>query len=87
MNSYINHPMVGDIYILHEDNIYAPMKIDKIEAEQIWMINYVYYFEEAVPDREQISDNEFDESTYLIYEHSELLRMFEEGIIVEIYRE
>lgn len=87
LDDFIENPEVGDIYILKDEDVYAPIKIDRIEENEIWMRNYLYMFAEAVPDRQQILDGEFDQSSHLIYKRSELERMYEEGKIVEIYRD
>jgi len=87
LKNYAENPRVGDIYIFQEDNVYAPVRIDKMENDQIWMLNYQYFFSEAVPDREQILDDEFDLNNHLIYEREELRRMFEQGRVAEIYRD
>ena len=87
LSEYIDNPEKGDIYILNEDDIYAPIRIDRIESSEIWMLNYMFFFSDAVPDREQILDHEFDQSNHLIYERSELKKMYEEGKVVEIYRD
>lgn len=87
LDKYINHPEIGDIYILQDEEIYAPIKVDRIDDKEIWMRNYIYIFADAVPDREQILDHEFDLSNHLIYDREEILLMYENGKIVEIYRD
>ncbi len=87
LDEYANDPKVDDIYVMYADEIYAPMKIDLIDGSQISMVSSLYFFEGDVPNREDILDSEFDYSTYATYEHTDLLDMYEEGRIVEIYRD
>jgi hypothetical protein len=81
----IENPKVGMIYIFQEDEIYAPMRIDSIAAQQLYMRNYLFTFVDAIPKRNQIIGEEFDLNFFAIYEKSEILRLYEAGNIVKAY--
>lgn len=81
----IKEPKEGQIYIFEEDNVYAPMRIDSIGEQHVYMRNYLYFFTDAIPERDQILAQEFDLAFFAIYEQSELNRLFEEGQLVKIY--
>ena len=87
LDDYIQNPKVNDIYIMHADELYAPFKIIEIDKNQIWTVYYYYNFTDAVPDRNQILEEEFDLSAHFIYEKQDLIKMYQEGRIVEIYRD
>ena len=77
--------LISKIYIFHEDNVYAPMRLDSIGNQQLYMRNYLYIFADAVPKKEQIIAEEFDLQIIVIYEQEELDRLYAEGILVKIY--
>ena len=81
----LSDPQVGQIYIFHEDNVYAPMRLDSIGNQQLYMRNYLYIFADAVPKKEQIIAEELDLQIMAIYEQEELDRLYAEGILVKIY--
>ncbi|MDG1916087.1 MAG: hypothetical protein P8I55_16050 [Crocinitomix sp.] len=81
----IANPKVGMIYIFQEDEVYAPMRIDSIAEQQLYMRNYLFTFVDAVPKRKQIIAEEFDLNFYAIYEKREIRRLYEVGNIVKVY--
>mgnify|MGYP000601200935 CR=1 FL=1 len=81
----VKEPKKGQIYIFEEDNVYAPMRIDSIGEKHIYMRNYLYFFADAIPARDQILAQEFDLAFFAIYERTELNSLFEEGKLVKIY--
>jgi hypothetical protein len=87
LNELIREPKAGDIYILEHDEVYAPIRISEVTHSQLSFYQYYYSFGEAIPDREQILDHEWDHEFVAIYERSEINSMFEEGRIAEIYRD
>lgn len=82
----VAHPTVGTIYIFQEDEVYAPMRIDSISEEQLFMRNYLFLFTDAIPKQAQILNDEFDLNFYAIYEKGEIQRLFKEGNLVKAYR-
>jgi hypothetical protein len=82
----LNDPQPGDIYILEEEGIYYPMKIDSVAAHEVYMVNSKFMFTDAIPQPEDLPDGDFDYGFHLIYEPVELKRLFNEGALVEIYR-
>ena len=87
LDDYMNDPQKGDIYVMYADEVYAPMKIEIVEENQISMVSSLYFFENIVPDRVDIIDSEFDYNTHVTYLRSDLIGMYEDGRIVEIYRD
>lgn len=83
--TWLSDPQVGQIYIFHADNVYAPMRLDSIRNQQLYMRNYLYIFADAVPKKDQIIAEEFDLQFMAIYEQEELDRLYHEGILVKIY--
>ncbi len=47
----LNHPQTGQIYIFHKDNVYAPMRLDSIGNQQLYMRKYLYIFADALPKK------------------------------------
>lgn len=80
------NPKVGVIYIFQEDEVYAPMRIDSIANNQLFMRNYIYLFSDAIPKRVQILSEEFDLNFYAIYETREIKRLYEVGNLVKAYQ-
>lgn len=87
LEDYFQNPKVGDIYILGKSDIYAPIKVASFDQETINFYQYLYPFAEGVPDREQLMDEEWDNYLTATYERKELKRMWDEGMIFEIYRD
>lgn len=83
----VEKPAVGDIYVFEAGDIFAPMKVNRIEADQIVFYQYIYSFADAVPKRIQIRDDEWDEEYDAIYDRKEIKRLFKEGKIAIIYRD
>lgn len=81
----LDHPQTGQIYIFHEDNLYAPMRLDSVGTSQLFFRNYIFLFADAVPAQEQILADEFDLQFMAIYEKTELIRLYQEGLLVKIY--
>ena len=81
----LNHHKVGNIYILNEESLYAPMRLDSISDSKLFMRNYLFQFSDAVPERNQILDYEFDLDFYAIYDTTEMRRLYNEGGLVKIY--
>jgi hypothetical protein len=87
LDDYYENPEIGDIYILYRGKLYAPMRINQVNERTISFSQYLFSFGQAVPDRELILDNEWDLNFDAVYERSELDRLWEEDVIVEIYRD
>lgn len=85
----IHDPRPGDIYILEDEGIYYPMKLDSIAElpDEIYMVNSKFVFTDAIPGAADLPDHEFDYTFHLIYKKDELLRLYDKGSIVEIYRD
>lgn len=85
--NYLKNPARGDIYIMTDDEVYAPMRIDSLGDSLIYMRNYLFLFSDAIPKKEQIKAAEFDTEFYAIYGHKELKKLYSEGNLVKIYRD
>ena len=85
-DEYLGSPKTGDIYILTNDTIYAPMRLDRVEEDQFYMHNYNAIFKEALPKRNQILNIEFDTMFYAVYSKSEIQRLRTSGQITKVYR-
>lgn len=83
--SYLKNPEKGQVYIFKEDEVYAPMRLDSITSDRLFMRNYQFLFSDAIPKRSQILEEEFDLNFYAIYEKGEMERLYEEGNLVKIY--
>lgn len=83
---YMDAPQKNDIYIFEENKVYFPMLVDSVAGEKIFCVNSAFRFEEAIPELEDLPQGDFDFSFHLIYERTELKRLYEEGNIVKIYR-
>ena len=81
----VQMPSPGHIYIFEEDNVFAPMRLDSVSDTKLYMRNYIYFFTDAIPERDQILDAEFDENFFAIYDRTEIKRLHQEGNIVFIY--
>ena len=83
----INSPQPRDIYILEEKGVYYPMKLDSVANDVIYMVNSKFVFTDAIPQPGDLPDNDFDYAFHLIYEREELKRLYDDGKIIEVYRE
>lgn len=81
----LNHPKSGQVYIFQEGEQYAPMRLDSVSDQHLYMRNYLYLFADAIPKRDQILENEFDENFFAIYECKEMDRLYQAGNLVRIY--
>lgn len=82
----VQNPHVNDVYILNNEHVFAPMRIDSISTTHIYMRNYLYFFSDAIPKKSQLLTNEFETAFFAIYTKEELLRLNATGKIVRIYR-
>ena len=82
---YINNPKKGQIYVFEEDNFFAPMRLDSVSENELFLRNYLFLFEDAIPKKSQISHSEFDTLFFAIYTKAEMIRLSEEGNLVHIY--
>ncbi len=87
LDDYAENPEIGDIYILEQLEIYAPLRITNVKTDQVIFQQYLFSFGQAVPDRELLLDNEWDFTMDVTYEKTEILRLYDEGTVVEIYRD
>ncbi len=90
LDDYFAHPKKGDIYILQSGDTFQPIKIvgiDDVKMDEISFVQYIFTFGEAVPDREQLLDAEWNQNFTAIYKRQEIDRLYSEGKIVEIYRD
>lgn len=87
LDSLIEDPKPGDIYILHDGELYFPMLIESVRENEVSFYQYLFSFGEAVPDREQILEEEWSYNLLATYERRELQSMYESGKIIEIYRD
>ncbi|MFT5822508.1 MAG: hypothetical protein ACI8ZM_003764 [Crocinitomix sp.] len=81
----VDHPKVGAVYIFQEEEVFAPMRIDSISDDHLFLRNYLYLFTDAVPKRSQIMADEFDLNFFAIYEKGEIQRLYTEGNLVKAY--
>ena len=82
----VNDPKVGVVYVFEEEGLFAPMRIDSVSEEHLFLRNYLYLFSDAVPKRNQILSHEFDLNFFAIYERKEIQRLYTEGNLVKAYR-
>lgn len=85
VETFIDSPQKGQVYIMKENEVYAPMKIDSVSSSEIFMLNYEYIFKDAIPARKQIIDEEFDFKNHAVYAKDEIKRLANKEIIVKIY--
>ena len=82
----INDPKIGDIYICHDKGIYSPIMVDSVGTKLLYLFSSNYVFTDAIPTKDQILDEEFDKNFHLIYDREEIISMYSDGKIVEVYR-
>ena len=87
LSDYIQNPEKDDIYILEGENIYHPLKVTGFDEREIHYYMYRFTFAEAVPDREMLLNYEWDRTLNATYTRKEVQRLYDEGKIVEIYRD
>ncbi len=83
----LEHPKVGQVYVFQDENFYAPMRLDSIGKDELFMRNYEFLFADAIPEREQILNQEFDSDFFAIYDRKEIENLYEEGRLVRIYKD
>lgn len=82
----LNDPRKGDIYIFEEKEIYFPVKVDHVSGDSVFCVNSLYRFADAVPEPEDLPENEFDYGFWLIYQKEELIRLSSEKKLIRVYR-
>lgn len=87
LNNYIQNPKKDDIYILKGDDIFHPLKITGFDDREIHFYMYRFTFGEAIPEKEMLLNHEWDITLKATYTRKEIQRLYDEGKIVEIYRD
>lgn len=82
----IDNPAAGDIYLFEASGTYFPIRVDFIENSYVYCVKSLYVFSDALPETEDMPENEFDYSVHHIYEKSELQRLYDEKKTVNVYR-
>jgi len=80
-----NHPQKGQVYILKSGEEYAPLFLDSLTTNEYYFYDYSYVFKGAVPERNQLTKDEFVASFYVIYSKQEMSRLNEEEHLVKIF--
>lgn len=80
-----NHPQKGQVYILKSGTEYAPLFLDSLTTNEYFFYDYSYVFKGAVPERNQLTIDEFVTSFYVIYDQQEMNRLNEKGQLVKIF--
>lgn len=82
-----NNPLINDIYIFKNEEEFQPMKIDKIDKNQIYFLSHKYKYTNSIPSLNQIKLDSFKDDFYFIYDTSELKKMKEAGKIIKVLRD
>jgi hypothetical protein len=82
-----NNPLVNDIYIFKYEEEFQPMKIDKIDNNQIYFLSHKFKYTNSIPSIKQIKLDSFNDDFHFIYDSSELKKMKNEGRIIKILRD
>jgi len=84
--SLANTPNKGDIYIFKAESRYSPYLIDTVIGDSVYFFSHPYNFKGEVPSSNQILEDSFHHNIHYIYEQSEISRLIEEKVIINIYR-